>query len=39
MSAVSYRRRAVGVFSALVMALCGPLAASSTAQAQQVTQP
>ncbi|MFJ8005049.1 SGNH/GDSL hydrolase family protein [Streptomyces fagopyri] len=39
MSAASYRRRAVGVLSALVLVLCGPVTASSTAQAEQVAPP
>ncbi|MFF1704269.1 SGNH/GDSL hydrolase family protein [Streptomyces sp. NPDC058252] len=34
MSAARFRRRAVGVVSALVMAVCGPLTASAAAQAQ-----
>ncbi|WP_405727675.1 SGNH/GDSL hydrolase family protein [Streptomyces sp. NBC_01537] len=34
MSAASYRPRAAGVVAALVMAICGPLTASSAAQVQ-----
>jgi lysophospholipase L1-like esterase len=34
MSAAAYRRRAVGVVSALVMAVCGPVTVSSAAQTQ-----
>ncbi|MFI6495326.1 SGNH/GDSL hydrolase family protein [Streptomyces sp. NPDC050564] len=37
MSAVRFRRRAVGVVSVLVMAVCGPLTMSSAAQAQAPT--
>ncbi|MFJ8506111.1 SGNH/GDSL hydrolase family protein [Streptomyces avermitilis] len=37
MSAASHRRRAAGVVSALILAVCGPLTVSSTAQAQAPT--
>jgi lysophospholipase L1-like esterase len=38
MNAARYRRRAAGVVSALVMAVCGPVTASSAAQTQTQTQ-
>ncbi|MGX5185961.1 SGNH/GDSL hydrolase family protein [Streptomyces avermitilis] len=37
MSAASYRRRAAGVVSAVILAVCGPLTVSSSAQAQAPT--
>ncbi|MET8027231.1 SGNH/GDSL hydrolase family protein [Streptomyces avermitilis] len=37
MSAASHRRRAAGVVSALILAVCGPLTVSSAAQAQAPT--
>ncbi|MET7854705.1 SGNH/GDSL hydrolase family protein [Streptomyces avermitilis] len=37
MSAASHRRRAAGVVSALILAVCGPLTISSAAQAQAPT--
>jgi lysophospholipase L1-like esterase len=37
MNAARYRRRAAGVVSALVMAVCGPVTASSAAQTQTQT--
>lgn len=39
MSADRYRRRALGVVSALVMALCGPMTTSTSAQAREQAQP
>lgn len=39
MSAATYRRRAMGVVSALILAVCGPLTASTAAQSEPQSQP